>query len=670
MLLTAAEIVDTLHWMEGLAELVGQVLDDKYRIESLLGRGGMGAVFRAVHLGTDRVVALKVITPTLATEPEYVERFRREARACGRLRHPSIVDVTDFDVINHNGRQLAYLVMEFLDGMTLADVLRHETRPPLPWVIDLLEQVCAGVEEAHKQGILHRDLKPENIWLEPNRRGSYSVKILDFGLARLDSGRSDDRVAGFGSPAARVVPAAPVVDDTATLMRTMDLQTIDSGVDSSGLPRRSSIDSGAQAGTSTIAGTPAYMSPEQTRGELVTPRSDVYSLGVIAYRLLAGSLPFEGTVPEVLAAQVEKEPPPLGQVRPDIHPDAERLVASALAKDPAQRPASAGAFGNILAAQLEPPVVFMRRALLLLIDRAGMFLSLAALASAPMLILSTVLALWPLGHVLVDLPAPGGRSATAMLIVLFVSAFWAQVALGALPIFVLHAIAAPLRPLDYRALLKAYDQRLRRWLRAMAPLVLFMMAWLVLVFASVVVVEWIGPWVRRSFPRPVRIAILLPIAVSPFLVAFYVLRRKRLNIRQMGFLGGVMLVEGLSFEPAAQRSAELLAKAGAMRNRLQKWYLGVVMILSGALGAFLGASGVIAHPSRIMPFAPIIAVVMMIGLLLNALLGALLYLSARRASGESMERVFQDFERAALPAEQPDVTHQDRLREQISAHRL
>ncbi|MEY4092892.1 MAG: hypothetical protein RLZZ53_91 [Acidobacteriota bacterium] len=126
--------------MSGDSPLINAVVDGKYRIESLLGRGGMGAVYRAVHVGTDRTVALKVIAGSFAGDAEYVERFRREARACGRLRHPGIVDVTDFGVATHEGRPLPYLVMEFLDGRTLADALKEEPTPPLPWVIDVLEQ--------------------------------------------------------------------------------------------------------------------------------------------------------------------------------------------------------------------------------------------------------------------------------------------------------------------------------------------------------------------------------------------------------------------------------------------------------------------------------------------------------------------------------------------------
>src|SRR5687768_9620115 len=164
---------------------VGQVLDEKYRLERLLGRGGMGAVYLATHLGTDRYVALKLITPQFMRNEEFVARFKREARAAGRLRHPNVVDVTDFGFADVGRETVAYLVMEYLDGCTLGDVLAEEQRLPLEWVIDILEQVCSAVHEAHQLGIVHRDLKPDNIWLEPNRLGSYRVKVLDFGIAKL-----------------------------------------------------------------------------------------------------------------------------------------------------------------------------------------------------------------------------------------------------------------------------------------------------------------------------------------------------------------------------------------------------------------------------------------------------------------------------------------------------
>ncbi|MDQ3907454.1 MAG: serine/threonine protein kinase, partial [Acidobacteriota bacterium] len=178
--------------MTGLEKFIGEVLDGKYRLERLLGQGGMGAVYLATHLGTERPVALKLIAPQFMRNAEFVERFKREARAAGRLRHPNVVDVTDFGFADASGERVAYLVMEYLDGCTLGDVLAEEKRLPLDWTVDILEQVCSAVEEAHQQGIVHRDLKPDNIWLEPNRFGGYRVKVLDFGIAKLGAGGADD----------------------------------------------------------------------------------------------------------------------------------------------------------------------------------------------------------------------------------------------------------------------------------------------------------------------------------------------------------------------------------------------------------------------------------------------------------------------------------------------
>src|SRR5690242_16197349 len=166
--------------------LIGQTLDEKYQIERELGRGGMGSVYLATHLGTERPVAVKVIAPQFMERAEFVERFRREARAAGRLRHPNVVDVTDFGFATTDAGQVAYLVMEYLDGCTLGEILDEEKNLPVSWSLDILEQVCSAVHEAHQQGIIHRDLKPDNIWLEPNQRGGYTVKVLDFGIAKLE----------------------------------------------------------------------------------------------------------------------------------------------------------------------------------------------------------------------------------------------------------------------------------------------------------------------------------------------------------------------------------------------------------------------------------------------------------------------------------------------------
>src|SRR6185369_12814464 len=171
--------------MQGPEHYLGETLDAKYRLETMLGRGGMGAVYLATHLGTERYVALKLISPQFMRNREFVERFKREARAAGRLRHPNVVDVTGFGFARVKEERVAYLVMEYLDGCTLGDVLAEEKQLPLEWVVDILEQVASAVHEAHQLGIVHRDLKPDNIWLEPNRLGSYRVKVLDFGIAKL-----------------------------------------------------------------------------------------------------------------------------------------------------------------------------------------------------------------------------------------------------------------------------------------------------------------------------------------------------------------------------------------------------------------------------------------------------------------------------------------------------
>src|SRR5919205_2478539 len=203
--------------MNRLENYVGQVLDEKYRLERLLGQGGMGAVYLATHLGTDRYVALKLISPQFMRNNEFVERFKREARAAGRLRHPNVVDVTDFGFARTGNRQrVAYLVMEYLDGCTLADVLAEEERLPLDWVVEILEQVASAVEEAHRQGIVHRDLKPDNIWLEPTRLGGYRVKVLDFGIAKLGAEGFDEETEP-PRPAVDPLPAAAAAQQPAAL---------------------------------------------------------------------------------------------------------------------------------------------------------------------------------------------------------------------------------------------------------------------------------------------------------------------------------------------------------------------------------------------------------------------------------------------------------------------
>jgi serine/threonine protein kinase len=614
-------------------DLTGALVDGKYRIESMLGRGGMGAVYRAVHSGTDRTVAVKVIAGELASDPEYVDRFRREARACGRLRHPGIVDVTDFGVATHQGRPLPYLVMEYLDGGTLADALREQPKPSLPWVIDILEQVCAAVEEAHGQGILHRDLKPENVWLEPDRRGGVLVKVLDFGLAKFDAGEPE-----IPAPVQRAVPRSPspAVDDmSATFMSATMAPAMASSVDAT-------MASGGSASTTGVAGTPAYMSPEQSRGEVATARSDVYSIGVMAYRMITGQLPFEGSLEEVLTKKRDSEPPPVLSIRPDVHADAANLVALALSKDPAKRPASAGVFGNMLAAQLEPAGAFFTRAIVLLITRLSMFAKIGLLASAPMFALSILAAVYQLVALAGVWPWLTGRPAVAVMAAVFLASMVSQVFFGVMPLFVLHATAAPSKPIDVVALLRENRRRLRLYMAGIMPFTLGTLGVLLMIGVIVMIMRFAQGWIRL-LPRAVRVVIVILSMTAPFGIAYAALRKRGLGLRETGMLGSVLLVEGLPIAAAAKRSAELMVESGGLRNAVQKWYMRVVLVASLLIGASLGAGGAIGRASgTFVLLTPLLVVALTVFLTVNAVINALMYTSARRSKGESLETIYAD----------------------------
>src|SRR5215813_7262442 len=262
-----------------------EILDGKYQIEQLLGQGGMGAVYRATHLGTKRTVAVKVIHPELSSHKEFIARFQREAEAAGRLRHPNVVDVTDFGFAQTERGRVAYLVMEYLDGCTLAEIIQEEGKLPKSWVIDILEQTCAAVDEAHRAGIIHRDIKPDNIWLEPNGRGGYTVKVLDFGLVKLgeaqvtaeaprtQSGHREEsfseaktflRIGDEQATQIKVTePVQPNVDEQATKIKLPERTERDS--DSNG-HERSNLTGENLTVIGAVMGTPSYMSPEQCRG--------------------------------------------------------------------------------------------------------------------------------------------------------------------------------------------------------------------------------------------------------------------------------------------------------------------------------------------------------------------------------------------------------------------
>jgi len=274
--------------------LVGRLLDDKYRLDARLGVGGMGTVYRATHLLIERPVAVKVLNPRLVADETAKERFRREARAAGRLQHTNAVAVTDFGE-THDG--IVYIVMELLEGKPLRDILALDAPLDAARAVSLMLQVAAAVEAAHEAGIIHRDLKPGNIFLVQRPSSPYLIKVLDFGIAKTATESGD---------------ASP--HDTLT-------------------------------GTGVMIGTPRYMSPEQCDGAQLTPASDVYSLGVILYEMLTGQTPFTGATPLSLALKHSSENPrPPRELVSTIPPALEQLVLHALEKSPADRPADAGEF--------------------------------------------------------------------------------------------------------------------------------------------------------------------------------------------------------------------------------------------------------------------------------------------------------------------------------------
>jgi predicted Ser/Thr protein kinase len=273
---------------------VPRVIEAKYRIEWLLGRGGMGAVYRARDVRLERDVAIKVVRPELLADSDARTRFRREAQIIAGLQHPALVAVFDYGTLPVGG---AYLVMEFVRGRDLRSILRTEKRFDADRVVRLMRAVCAAMETAHGAGVLHRDLKPENIMLPD---GDVEAKVLDFGIAK---------VVGEGRPGSE--------HETLTIV---------------GQP----------------IGTPAYMAPEQLAASTLSPQTDVFSLGVITYELLTGELPFgRGSLLEIAARQ-RTGARCLDRSDPSIPRALQDAVLSALAIDPGRRPASAAAFAASL----------------------------------------------------------------------------------------------------------------------------------------------------------------------------------------------------------------------------------------------------------------------------------------------------------------------------------
>jgi serine/threonine-protein kinase len=257
---------------------VGELLAGRYELRSRLGRGGMAEVYRALDRRLGREVAVKILADHLLSDPRSVERFEREGRTAASLNHPNVVDV--YDAASEGDTH--YLVMELVEGPTLAEVIAQEGRMPVARALDIAGRMAAALQAAHDRGLVHHDVKPSNVLFDTDG----NVKVADFGIARA-----------------------------------------------------------ASSDITTIQGSPPYVAPEQARGQRADPRSDVYGLGCVLFEMLAGRPPFTGkSASAVIMQHLDATPPRLSAFRDDISSNVEDVVGRALSKEPTQRYESAGAF--------------------------------------------------------------------------------------------------------------------------------------------------------------------------------------------------------------------------------------------------------------------------------------------------------------------------------------
>ena len=658
--------------MSGLEHYVGEVLDEKYRLEHLLGQGGMGAVYLATHLGTERYVALKLISPQFMRNNEFVERFKREARAAGRLRHPNVVDVTDFGFAPLNAGQVAYLVMEYLDGCTLGDVLAEEKRLSVEWVADILDQVCSAVHEAHQQGIVHRDLKPDNIWLEPNRLGGYRVKVLDFGIAKL----GDTSAAPVDDD-----PAATIIDDQTPPSLTNPHLESDTLLRPSGdeshtpafaaKPDREAVgtvmqqrpvtteafahqDDGtllfdqetpggarhtAHIATSpqgpaltrvgAIMGTPLYMAPEQCGGGRVDTRSDIYSLGVIAYQMLAGEPPFEGNTSTVMRAHRENKPQDLHERDSKIPKRVAAVVMGALAKNPAERPQTAFAFGSALRGQSEGVGALYRRAFALYSEYFPKFIKLSFMAHLPMII-TTIL-------VVGLLIAQANMSGRGMGVKIALICAWVIVGLphfaanmvaaaiisGVTAVIVTQLAAAPLKPVQLR---DAFAVLRRRWKPFLKTLL--MVTWRIMLGYVLLVIPGLIMTVRYSLYAP------------------------------------VVLIEGLEKKAAMRRARELASRSWRTIIIVSIIQILIPMLFGFLVGRIRIGPDLEERSLSMQIYQNFLGLAVIFIVPLISIVPALLYLKMRQLGGEPLTTALNQIEEV----EEKQSAWQKRMRTRLSLH--
>lgn len=268
-------------------ELIGQILNDRYKVVEEVGRGGMSAVYKGIHELMDRTVAIKVLLPQLVSDTISIKRFQQEAQAASHLQHPNVITVYDYGFVA-SGQP--YLVMDFLEGESLSDIIRHEKQTTTKRMIPIFMQACEALEHAHQKGVIHRDLKSSNIMLIDFEGKKDFVKVVDFGIAKLmpSSGKQSQNLTQTGE----------------------------------------------------VFGSPIYMSPEQCMAQSLDARSDIYSMGAMMYEALTGQPPLMGnSIIDTMQMHMSTPPKPFREIRPDLEiPEAlERVVLKALAKKPEQR---------------------------------------------------------------------------------------------------------------------------------------------------------------------------------------------------------------------------------------------------------------------------------------------------------------------------------------------